>query len=89
MVGVLLCSSAPFLLFPVRVGGGYLSTLTSQLVGFAGCYNLPVTQPHATVAVFPGSFDPFHVGHVAIVERALRIFPRVIVGVLQNNRMAI
>jgi pantetheine-phosphate adenylyltransferase len=35
--------------------------------------------------VFPGSFDPFHVGHVAIVERALRIFPRVIVGVLQNT----
>ena len=44
-----------------------------------------MTQPHAPFAVFPGSFDPFHVGHVAIVERALRIFPRVIVGVLQNT----
>jgi len=49
------------------------------------CYNPPVTEPHAPLAVFPGSFDPFHVGHVAIVERALRIFPRVIVGVLQNT----
>jgi pantetheine-phosphate adenylyltransferase len=39
---------------------------------------------HAPVAVYPGSFDPFHVGHVAIVERATRIFPRVVVGILQN-----
>ena len=44
-----------------------------------------MTEPHAPLAVFPGAFDPFHVGHVAIVERALRIFPRVIVGVLQNT----
>ncbi len=44
-----------------------------------------MTEPHAPRAVFPGSFDPFHVGHVAIVDRALRIFPRVIVGVLQNT----
>ena len=44
-----------------------------------------MTQPHEPIAVFPGSFDPLHVGHVAIVERALRIFPRVIVGVLQNT----
>ena len=44
-----------------------------------------MTEPHAQVAVFPGSFDPLHVGHVAIIERATRIFPRVIVGVLQNT----
>jgi pantetheine-phosphate adenylyltransferase len=44
-----------------------------------------VTDPHEPRAVFPGSFDPFHVGHVAIVERAMRIFPLVIVGVLQNT----
>jgi pantetheine-phosphate adenylyltransferase len=44
-----------------------------------------VTEPHAQRAVYPGSFDPFHVGHVAIVDRALRIFPRLIVGVLQNT----
>ena len=44
-----------------------------------------MTEPHAPLAVFPGSFDPFHVGHVAIVDRAMRIFPRVIVGVLPNT----
>jgi len=43
-----------------------------------------MTEPHAPVAVYPGSFDPFHEGHVAIVERATRIFPNVIVGILQN-----
>ena len=36
------------------------------------------------MAVYPGSFDPFHVGHVAIVDRAIRIFPKVVVGVLLN-----
>jgi pantetheine-phosphate adenylyltransferase len=37
------------------------------------------------VAVYPGSFDPMHVGHVAIIERALQIFPRVVVGILENT----
>lgn len=40
---------------------------------------------HQPVAVYPGSFDPFHVGHVAIVDRARQIFPRVIVGILKNT----
>ena len=40
---------------------------------------------HQPVAVYPGSFDPFHVGHVAIVERASQIFARVIVGILKNT----
>ncbi len=37
------------------------------------------------LAVYPGSFDPMHVGHQAIIERALQIFPRVIVGILDNT----
>lgn len=32
-------------------------------------------------AVYPGSFDPITSGHVEIVERALRLFDRVIVAV--------
>jgi pantetheine-phosphate adenylyltransferase len=37
------------------------------------------------VAVYPGSFDPFHLGHVDIVSRATQIFGRVVVGVLENT----
>ncbi|HSL18338.1 MAG TPA: pantetheine-phosphate adenylyltransferase [Methylomirabilota bacterium] len=40
---------------------------------------------HQPVAVYPGSFDPFHAGHVAIVERATQIFSRVVVGILENT----
>jgi pantetheine-phosphate adenylyltransferase len=39
----------------------------------------------AITAVYPGSFDPFHLGHLDIVRRALTIFPRVVVGVLENT----
>lgn len=42
-------------------------------------------MPRITSAVFPGSFDPFTNGHVDIVERALKIFDRVVIGVLQNT----
>jgi pantetheine-phosphate adenylyltransferase len=42
-----------------------------------------MTQP-SRVAIFPGSFDPFTVGHVDILDRAARLFDRVIVGVLVN-----
>lgn len=36
------------------------------------------------VAVYPGSFDPLHLGHVDIVNRAVKLFPKVIVAVLEN-----
>ena len=36
------------------------------------------------VAVFPGSFDPLTNGHVDIVERSIKIFDRVVIGVLDN-----
>lgn len=36
-------------------------------------------------AVFPGSFDPFTIGHKDIVDRAAKIFDRVIIGVGYNE----
>lgn len=36
------------------------------------------------VAVFPGSFDPFTVGHESIVNRALQLFDRIIIAVGDN-----
>jgi pantetheine-phosphate adenylyltransferase len=36
------------------------------------------------VAVFPGSFDPFTIGHEAIVKRALSLFDEIIIAVGAN-----
>jgi pantetheine-phosphate adenylyltransferase len=36
------------------------------------------------LAVFPGSFDPFTIGHEAIVRRALNIFDEIIIAVGTN-----
>ena len=40
------------------------------------------------VALYPGSFDPVTNGHLDIVQRALSVFDRVVVAVLQNPRKA-
>ncbi len=39
-----------------------------------------------SVAVYPGSFDPITNGHLDIVERAMNVFERLIIGVLANPR---
>jgi len=36
------------------------------------------------IAVYPGTFDPFTNGHIDLVQRALRLFPRLIVAVARN-----
>ena len=36
------------------------------------------------IAVFPGSFDPFTVGHEALVKRTLSLFDQVIIAVGMN-----
>jgi pantetheine-phosphate adenylyltransferase len=35
-------------------------------------------------AIYPGSFDPVTFGHVDVIQRAARIFDRVVVGVVDN-----
>ncbi|MDE5579741.1 MAG: pantetheine-phosphate adenylyltransferase [Alistipes sp.] len=36
-------------------------------------------------AIFPGSFDPFTRGHAALVDGALRLFDRIVIGVGSNT----
>jgi pantetheine-phosphate adenylyltransferase len=42
----------------------------------------------ATVAVFPGSFDPLTNGHVDIITRGAKLFDRIIVAILVNAEKA-
>lgn len=37
------------------------------------------------IAVFPGSFDPFTIGHESIVRRAIPLFDRIIVAIGENS----
>lgn len=37
------------------------------------------------IAIFPGSFDPYTIGHYSIVERALPVFDKIIVAVGINS----
>jgi pantetheine-phosphate adenylyltransferase len=39
-------------------------------------------------AVFPGSFDPFTIGHESIVRRSLELFDEVVVAVGKNSTKA-
>lgn len=36
-------------------------------------------------AIFPGTFDPFTIGHYSIVQRALSIFDEVVIGIGLNQ----
>ena len=37
----------------------------------------------ATV-LYPGSFDPLHLGHIDVIEQSVALFGKVIVGVMHN-----
>lgn len=39
---------------------------------------------HKRTAIYPGSFDPLTNGHLAIIQRGLKVFDRLIVAVANN-----
>lgn len=42
------------------------------------------SQPHSTVAVYQGSFDPVTFGHLDVIRRSARLFNELVVGIGQN-----
>ena len=38
----------------------------------------------STAALYPGSFDPFHLGHLDVVEQAAELFGEVVVVAMHN-----
>ncbi len=39
---------------------------------------------HKRTAIYPGSFDPLTNGHIAIIQRGLKVFDRLVVAVANN-----
>jgi len=37
-----------------------------------------------SIAIYPGSFDPLTFGHLDIVKRSLKVFPRLVIGISLN-----
>lgn len=44
-----------------------------------------VREGRGSVCLFPGSFDPFTIGHANIVERGLQMFDEVVIGIGVNE----
>ncbi len=54
----------------------------SNLTQVAKTFNELLTMKK--IAIFPGSFDPFTIGHEAIVKRAIPIFDQIIISIGHN-----
>ncbi|MBC7316483.1 MAG: pantetheine-phosphate adenylyltransferase, partial [Chloroflexi bacterium] len=42
-----------------------------------------------TIAVYPGTFDPIHYGHMDIAQRAAELFDKLIVGVYDRPQKSV
>lgn len=38
-----------------------------------------------TIAIYPGTFDPITYGHIDILERAMKLFDRVVITIARNS----
>ena len=40
------------------------------------------------IALFPGTFDPITIGHIDIIDRAIPLFDKLIIGIGRNSNKA-
>lgn len=43
-------------------------------------------SPGSALAIYPGSFDPITYGHLDLIERGSRLFGRLVVSILRNDK---
>lgn len=81
---------APWMLYRAKRAEflrGWAERFPQQREGVVICLGLlEGLQPR--LAVYPGSFNPFHRGHLSILRQAERTFDKVIVGVAVNRQKA-
>lgn len=59
--------------------------MTPPEVGASGGVLKPAGWQHdRVIAAYPGSFDPLHLGHMSVIDRASNGFDKVVVLVLAN-----
>lgn len=53
---------------------------------------LPSTEPKSSImqriALFPGTFDPITIGHIDIIDRAIPLFDKLVIGIGRNANKA-
>ena len=64
---------------------GWAERFPQQRAGVEVCLGL-LAGLSPRVAIYPGSFNPFHRGHLSILRQAERVFDKVIIGVAVNRQ---
>src|SRR3954470_2088463 len=76
--------TAPNLTTPSPVPTGIAGARRPRLTRDVRRHRTTVSTPMATV-LYPGSFDPIHLGHLDVVEQAVELFGHVTVTVMHNR----